>query len=167
MNINGGQNNKMVFCFHQMNQRDAEEIAHNWQYDGIYSFYNISADEEDYLDFINPSKRGNKYFSCYSDGELVAFYSVEILKDDKAELGLGMKLEFTGKGLGVHFVNAVLAHTASAHGMHDFVLSVALFNQRAINVYKAVGFTESNVFIQITNGGNYEFLSMVKKCCCM
>ena len=149
----------MVFHFQQMNQLEAEEIANQWKYDGIYSFYDISADEDDYLEFVDSDKRGNSHFSCYAEKDLVGYYSVEIL-DGKAELGLGLKPEFTGKGLGTNFINAVLEHIIFMNGVNDFTLSVALFNKRAIKAYEAVGFKRKNTFIQNTNGGAYEFLRM-------
>jgi RimJ/RimL family protein N-acetyltransferase len=151
----------MEFSFQQMNQTEAEEIANQWRYDGIYSFYDISADEDDYLEFVDSEKRGNRFFSCYAENELVGYYSVEI-HDGKAEFGLGLKPELTGKGVGVNFINAVLEHIATQNDVHDFTLSVALFNERAIKAYEAVGFVRKNTFLQNTNGSTYEFLRMDK-----
>lgn len=152
----------LAFSFQQMNQQEAEEIANNWKYNGIYSFYDASADEEDYLEFLDPSKRGNNYFSCYVQKSLVAFYSVEVREGNIAELGLGMKPEYTGKGLGLSYINAILAHVTSLYSINDFALSVATFNQRAINVYRAAGFSDVGVFTQSTNGSEFEFLKMEK-----
>jgi len=150
------------FCFRTMNQPEAEEIANNWKYDGVYSFYDVSADAEDYNEFINKDMRADKYFSCYLNDELVAWYSVEVLENGNLELGLGMKPNHNGKGFGFHFVNAIMVHAASIHRAHGFVLSVALFNQRAIRVYEKAGFVKTETFMQDTNGGNYEFLKMTK-----
>jgi ribosomal-protein-alanine N-acetyltransferase len=82
--------------------------------------------------------------------------------DGKAELGLGLKPELTGKGLGINFINAVLENITFLNGVNDFTLSVALFNKRAIKAYEAVGFTRKNTFIHNTNGCNYLFLRMDK-----
>ena len=151
------------FFFQQMNQQEAEEIA-KWKYSDIYSFYDIAADEDDYLEFMDSTKRGNKYFSCYADNALVGFYSVEVLRGHEAELGLGLKPNYTGKGYGLGFVNAVITHFTSLYRINNLVFSVASFNQRAIKVYKAAGFVENSVFTRNTNGGEYEFVRMVKKC---
>lgn len=43
-------------------------------------------------------------------------------------------------------------------------LSVATFNQRAIKVYKNIGFQPVNTFLQKTNGDVYEFMNMVYHC---
>lgn len=152
-----------MFNFHQMTQKEAEEIANNWKYSGMYSFYDMTADEEDYAEFIDPIKRGNSYFSCYVDGFLIAYYSVNIIDENNVEIGLGLKPEFTGNGNGLHFVHAVMAHVTSQYGDVNFMLSVASFNQRAIKVYKKAGFISKGVFTQNTNGGIYEFLRMAKE----
>ena len=151
----------MIFCFRQMDQQEAEEIANQWKYDGIYSFYDISADEDDYQEFLDSDRRGNGCFSCYLENELVGHYSVKIL-DGKAEIGLGLKPKLTGKGLGIIFINDVLEHITFLTGVSDFRLSVALFNKRAIKAYENVGFTRKETFIQNTNGSTYEFLRMEK-----
>ena len=151
-----------MFTFRQMTQKEAEEIANNWKYSGVYSFYDITADEEDYSEFIDPVKRGDSYFSCYDDDVLIAYYSVNIIDGNKAEIGLGLKPEFTGKGYGSSFVSDVMTHIESIYGLVDFILLVALFNCRAIKVYKKVGFTEAEIIVQNTNGGFYEFLRMIK-----
>ena len=152
----------MIFSFQQMKQEEAKEIADNWKYSGQYSFYDTTADEEDYREFTDPVKRGNGYFSCYVDNKLAAYYSVNIVEESKAEVGLGLKPGLTGKGYGLNFVNNVMAHISSRHSVTVFMLSVASFNQRAIKVYKKAGFKEAEIFTQNTNGGSYEFLRMVK-----
>ena len=155
-------NHTTEFNFQKMTQKEAEEIANLWTYDGIYAFYNVSADEEDYRAFIDAGKRGNSHFSCYSDKGLTAYYSVEITDGSTAEIGLGIKPQLCGMGLGVSYLNAVMEHITSMNGVYNFTLSVALFNRRAIKAYKTAGFEEAGTFMQDTNGGSYEFLRMAK-----
>ena len=152
----------MVFNFRKMNPQEADEIANRWKYSDIYSFYDCTADEEDYSKFMDSDKQGTN-FSCYAENELIGFYAIEILDGSIAELGLGLKPEYTGKGLGASFINAVLNHVTLQHGINDFSLSVATFNKRAIKAYEAVGFTKNKVFMQYTNGGYYEFMKMEKR----
>ena len=37
-----------------MTQEQAEEIAFNWHYDAEYSFYDMEADKEDLVEFLDP-----------------------------------------------------------------------------------------------------------------
>ena len=69
-------NKIMDFYFRTIEQHEAEKIADDWKYDGIYSFYDFTNDMEDYSRFIDASKRGNNCFSCFTENELIGFYSI-------------------------------------------------------------------------------------------
>lgn len=43
----------MHYSFVPMNKEYAQEIAYNWKYDKSYSFYDMTADEEDLEEFID------------------------------------------------------------------------------------------------------------------
>ena len=87
-----------------------------------------------------------------------------IKKSLKSAIGLGMKPNLTGRGNGVQFVKAGIAYAKSKYNAKQIILSVATFNQRAIKVYKKIGFKEIETFIQNTNGGSFEFLKMMYDC---
>ena len=153
----------MDFNFQKMNQQDAEEIANNWKYDGIYSFYDFTNDPEDYMELINPDKRLNNYFSCYFNKELIGFCTIEKIDKNKVNLGLGLRPNFTGKGLGLNFLKAIMNYSNSIYNKFNFTLIVAQFNLRAIRVYEKAGFIKKKTFMQNTNGGQYEFIEMESK----
>ncbi len=141
----------------KLTQSDALEICH-WHYDGIYSFYDMEADLEDYEAFIDEKRRSNHY-SVFSDNLLIGYFNLEINKDI-IEMGLGMKPEMTGKGFGHRFVNLIIEFIISNFSVQKMTLSVACFNHRTIKVYKKCGFIEKETFKQKTNGGIYDFLKM-------
>jgi ribosomal-protein-alanine N-acetyltransferase len=157
-----GENVIMQFKFKPMNEKDARAIA-DWHYEGIYSFYDMDQDIDDLEDLLDPRGWVDKYFSVVDkEGDLVGFFSFEN-DDDQVEVGLGMKPEFTGKGLGQGFVAAGLEFARRKFHPAKFCLNVATFNKRAISVYEKVGFIGDRVFIHETNGGQHEFLRMVKE----
>lgn len=43
----------MELVFRPLTQIHALEIANEWKYDDIYSFYDMTADAEDYKEFID------------------------------------------------------------------------------------------------------------------
>ena len=45
-----------------MEQKEAEEIANNWKYEGIYSFYDYTNDLDDYQVLIDPKKKNRFTF---------------------------------------------------------------------------------------------------------
>ncbi|WP_142829617.1 GNAT family N-acetyltransferase [Planococcus soli] len=151
----------MIYKFQPMSQDYADEIANRWRYDGIYSFYNMDADQEDLQEFLNPTKREDSYFVVINKREIIGFYSFREISDGIIDIGLGMKPSLTGQGSGFEFVKAGLDFANSTYILEKFTLSVATFNTRAINVYKKVGFKEYGMYIQATNGSSFEFLKMI------
>ncbi|GGA24274.1 GNAT family N-acetyltransferase [Paenibacillus physcomitrellae] len=56
------------------------------------------------------------------------------------DLGLSLKPELTGKGIGVPFVQACIQFARTQMGATGIQLVVAAFNERAITVYERAGF---------------------------
>ncbi|MBP3041202.1 GNAT family N-acetyltransferase [Bacillaceae bacterium Marseille-Q3522] len=154
----------MNYEFSILKQEQAESIAFNWHYKGEYSFYDMEADEEDLNEFLNPEMRGNSTFAVTKDNELIAFLIVDKVDDATFEIGLGMKPILTGKGMGSEFLMAAIDFVKSEYKPKRITLSVAIFNQRAIKVYRKVGFKDVDTFMQDTNGSTFEFLKMEYEC---
>ncbi|WP_430791238.1 GNAT family N-acetyltransferase [Virgibacillus flavescens] len=150
----------MKWNFTQMTQNQAEDIAYNWHYDGEYSFYDIQADEEDFQEFIDPGLRGESFYVVEDNGELIGFFNFTGKQANTIEVGLGMRPDLTGKGIGLGFIEAGIEFAESNYCPDKLTLSVAIFNQRAIKVYKKAGFKEMDTFMQDTNGSRYEFVRM-------
>ncbi|WP_207655741.1 GNAT family N-acetyltransferase [Vallitalea okinawensis] len=151
----------MKKIFVPMTQAYASEIAYEWKYDGEYAFYDMTADEEDLQLFLDPKQWENLFAVVNEENELIGFYSY-FYNNEILELGFGMKPQLTGKGLGSEFVFSGIQF-AQKHFKYEqdyIMLSVAKFNKRAIKAYEKLGFKPVKEFIQETNGGQYEFISM-------
>jgi [ribosomal protein S18]-alanine N-acetyltransferase len=155
---NRGMN--MTYHFEKMTQKEAEEIAYDWHYDGEYAFYNMEADEEDLTEFLDPQSRGETVFTVHKAEEVAGFISACSPKNGVCEIGLGMRPDLTGNGMGSGFLKAGLSFVINEFKPGKITLSVAAFNKRAIKVYEKNGFTAIDTFMQNTNGGTYEFLRM-------
>ncbi|MCC2248479.1 GNAT family N-acetyltransferase [Virgibacillus sp. AGTR] len=152
----------MHYSFKPMTQEQAEIIAYEWHYDGEYRFYNMEEDQEDLQEFLNPERRQGSHFIVHDEkNELVGFFTYHC-GDHKVEIGLGMKPELTGLGLGLSFLQAGIQFAEKKYICQRLTLSVASFNQRAIKVYKKAGFQTVESFTQHTNGSNYEFIKMMR-----
>jgi [ribosomal protein S18]-alanine N-acetyltransferase len=147
-----------MFKFSPMTDETAEVIAYQWKYEGRYSFYDITADQEDLEEFLSPDRSG--YYQVERDGDLAGFFCFEKAESGPVEIALGMKPELTGKGLGLEFVLEGMSFAAANHPKASLSLSVATFNKRAIKVYEKAGFKPIEHFLQETNGNTYEFLKM-------
>ena len=150
----------MEYQFTSMTQEQAEDIAFTWHYDGEYAFYDMEADKEDLAEFLNPETRGETMFAVTYKDELVAFLSVARVGNTTFKIGLGMKPSLTGRGKGAEFLKAAIDFVKSEFLAKKITLSVAVFNQRAIKVYRKMGFEEVGMMMQKTNGSTFEFLNM-------
>ncbi|OIU72590.1 GNAT family N-acetyltransferase [Rossellomorea aquimaris] len=150
----------MTYKFEKMTQKEAVDIAYGWHYEGDYAFYDMEADEEDLAEFLNPESRGDTVFTVFKETEAVGYFSITRPEKGVCDIGLGMRPDLTGNGMGAGFLKAGLSFVIDEFKADKITLSVAAFNQRAIKVYEKNGFTAIDAFIQETNGGTYEFLRM-------
>jgi ribosomal-protein-alanine N-acetyltransferase len=143
-----------------MSQADAEAIA-GWHYPEPFSFYDWTADPGDLAELLDPSLRGDCYAAVEDDtGELVGYFSFKPGDPGTVVLGLGLRPDYTGRGLGGAFVRAGLEHARSSYEPERFSLAVATFNRRAIKVYERAGFGAVRTYMHHTNGRDWEFLEM-------
>ena len=153
----------MEFEFRKMGDEEAQEVA-GWRYDPPYSFYDADQDPEDLEELLDADQRGGRYYSVTDDrGELVGFFyfgAEEGAGRREVTLGLGMRPDLTGRGMGRGFLLAGLDFARRAFSPDVFRLSVATFNGRAIRAYERAGFVPGRTYPQETNGGVYEFLDM-------
>ena len=95
-------------------------------------------------------------------GELIGFFSFAQEGPGVVAIGLGLRPDHTGKGLGQAFVLAGLEFAKGKFHPTQFRLSVAAFNRRAIRLYERLGFRQDGLFENETNGGRYRFLRMAR-----
>ena len=146
-----------------LTQANADQIARKWHYGGQYSFYDMENDLEDLEEIINPKLRGDKYYQVVDDqDELVGYFCLERLSEEKVEVGLGLRPDLTGHGLGLNFVKRIEEFIQNNFNYRITVLSVASFNKRAIKVYQGAGFKIMGSKMQKSNDGVYEFLNLSK-----
>jgi [ribosomal protein S18]-alanine N-acetyltransferase len=150
------------FEFTKMTDEEAQEIA-GWRYVPPYDFYDWVSNPDDLAEFLDPHRRGDDYFSAFDEkGALVG--SFRFKRDGKVVgVGLGLRPDLTGKGLGHGFLVAGLEFARRSFSPEVFRLAVATFNERAIKVYEGVGFVQGWIYRHETNGGVYEFLEMERR----
>lgn len=144
-----------------MDAETAREIADDWKYSAPYDFYDMTADPEDYQEFVTPELWPDLFLQVRQEGQLIGFLSGSVSEgDDCVEIGLGLRPDLTGRGLGRNFMRRNLKWIQQEYPGMEIRLSVASFNQRGIKVYESSGFKVVRHFTQVTNGGEYDFLEM-------
>ena len=149
-----------MFEFQKLTQDNVMIIADKWKYDGIYSFYDMTADIDDYKEFVDVSNRNSDTeYQAIFHNELVGYFSYEFINDD-IELGLGLRPDYCGKGYGKDFLLQIIALIDKKEKYHQLILNVASFNKRAIKDDESCGFNKTREFMQPTNGSVYPFIEM-------
>ena len=137
---------------------DADAIA-GWRYPGEYSFYDLERDPDDLAELLDPAEWGTRYFAADARGELAGYF---VFKPGAGEfeIGLGLRPDLTGRGLGARFLEAGMRFATEHYGAAPTMLAVAAFNRRAIAVYERAGFREVERYEHATSGGVHEFSRM-------
>jgi len=116
------------------------EVA-TWHYEPPYDFYDLASDPHDAAEMRDPARAGH-YRAVLGDGEgLDAFWYFN-WPDGAVEIGIGLRPDLTGRGLGESFVCAQLDYAAETWSPATFRLFVASWNERAIRLYERLGFRE-------------------------
>jgi RimJ/RimL family protein N-acetyltransferase len=149
---------------------EAARVVLAWRYEGLYAFYNT--DPQDLHDGLQEMLDGSYYAATDEPGTLVGYFcfgapaqvpgghSCGLYADDALDIGLGLRPDVTGRGLGRAFLSAGLDFARRRFAPATLRLSVAAFNQRAIRLYETVGFQAVATFVSPTRNGDASFLLM-------
>jgi RimJ/RimL family protein N-acetyltransferase len=162
----------MQFRFTPMAAEDVHQIM-TWRYEGPYSVYNWQ-EKDDPAELLD---RRSPYFAVRDErGELIGFFTYgssayvwgsgepHLYSEGKTiTIGLGLRPDLTGRGLGLAFVEAGLDFAREHFAPERFRLYVLSFNERAIRIYKRAGFERAGVYVQHNPSGDREFLEMRRK----
>jgi [ribosomal protein S18]-alanine N-acetyltransferase len=150
------------YAIRPMTAADAQAIA-AWRYPEPYAFYDSAADPADLAELLDPAEWGRRYFAADdAAGELVGLFVFKI-EDGTVEIGLGLRPDLTGQGLGLRFVEAGVDYAVTVLGATEVALAVAAFNRRAITVYERAGFRAVKRYRHETNGGVHDFVRMSRR----
>lgn len=145
-----------------LTQAHAKIVADDWHYEGEYGFYDMVNDKEDYEEIISPLARGDRYFQITENGDLIAFFCIFPISNKDVEIGLGLRPDLTGKGLGASFLQTIEQFIVMNYAYQSVCLSVADFNLRALKLYLKSGYEKIGSEIKPSNGGMYEFICLRK-----
>ena len=161
------------YRFSPMTAEEARAIV-AWRYEGPYAVYNAEAGDERGVEEML-DRRSPHYAVRDGDRDLIGFFGFgtaaevrgdgppRLMGDDRIlSVGLGLRPDRTGRGLGLTFVTAGLDFARQTFAPSAFRLFVMTFNQRAIRVYERAGFAPVGVVrVPIPGGaGDRAFLEM-------
>jgi ribosomal-protein-alanine N-acetyltransferase len=144
-----------------LSETDARAIS-AWHYEPPYDVYDMVEDSADLESMLDPVRRPDVWFAVDDEGtgELVGFAELHRY-GDLVEIGLGLRPDLTGRGLGASFTEAVMAFAHDRWHPARFGLDVLPWNERAIRAYELAGFTRGVVYVRrFPDGAEVEFLRM-------
>lgn len=105
-----------------------------WHYERPYDFYDTDAD---------PPTNAERYrVVTGDDGRVEAFWYFEAPEPGVIEVGIGLRPDLCGRGLGERYMREELEYAQGEWQPRTFRLYVASWNERAIKLYERLGFRE-------------------------
>lgn len=145
-----------------MNEEYARQIT-EWNYEGEYSDYNLPSYEEckNKKYGITREDRKDNYIVYTINDEVVFYSNMKEMDNNKLYIGVGLKPEYCGKGLGNFFLNDSIIEMKKRYPERILFLEVRSWNKRAIKSYEKIGFKITNTVISKDRLGNdTEFIEM-------
>jgi ribosomal-protein-alanine N-acetyltransferase len=141
-------------------------VLSGWHYEAPFDIFNWPAWEEMTacgIEFGDPSVREKQYAAVTNiAGELAGFAQFFPLLG-VMRLGLGMRPDLCGHGLGLAFTGTILDEAKRRAAGAEIDLEVLTWNTRAIRVYEKAGFEITDTYTRSTLTGPGEFHCMVWK----
>lgn len=143
--------------FSPVTQSDAAAML-DWQYERPYDIYNMpSTDPDERAAAMAYLLDLRHYFHRISspDGEFVAFCSfgrdAQVpggnYDEQALDIGLGVRPELTGQGVGSTVITAVLKFAHKRFQPYRYRVTIAAFNRRAQRVWERQGFQPVQTFV--------------------
>lgn len=146
-----------------LTEQDGQDIC-AWRYEPPYDLYAFPGWEamlRDGYEFADPRIREEQYAAVRSrDGGLIGFAQFFPLSG-VTRLGLGMRPELCGKGLGAAFVRAIVEEARRRKPDDEIDLEVLTWNERARRCYERAGFRVTDTYERGTPTGAAWFHCMV------
>jgi len=161
----------LEFSFRPLRWGDALAVS-RWRYSGEYAFYDMGRWQMLTTRLLNPLFNAVGLAGFYAvdevgavdavnDGDALAGVFSYIRRDtETVEIGLAMRPDLTGHGLGMAYVQAGMAFGRTRYHPKRFFLTVATFNRRAQLVYERAGFVVEGMTTQASHGRPVEYLQM-------
>lgn len=146
----------------ELTEERAKQLC-TWKYEGEYSVYNFSWETavEQNWSLAIPELRASDFRAVLSEQrEFIGFFRMTKHEQGKIEIGLGLRPENCGHGIGKDFVRLITQHTLQQYPDHQVYMEVRTFNVRAVKCYEACGYKTVLKHRKETPWGSNEYFLM-------
>jgi RimJ/RimL family protein N-acetyltransferase len=145
--------NDLHISYHLAEKKHAR-IFVNWKYEPPYDVYNCPPDEIGDAVQYNIDPTNNVYAMLDQNEELVGYCSygkdAQVpggdYNEEALDIGLMIKPELTGQGMGAAFVEEVIRNGIEKYAPEKLRVTIAAFNKRAMRVWERNGFQQTQSF---------------------
>jgi ribosomal-protein-alanine N-acetyltransferase len=145
----------MIFNIQPLDETSARAMF-KWRYEPPFDIYNFNNGDldEDVCFFTNPQ---NNYFAMRDEsGVFVGFCCFGMdarvpggdYNLDACDIGMGVRPDLTGRGMGAEFAKAALNHALQVFQPRVCRVTIAAFNLRARRVWERLGFQIVQTFLK-------------------
>ncbi len=136
----------------------------SWHHDPPDDFYDADLFPEDVDQLRDPAFRAEHKAAVVDPDDVLVGQAEWHATGDVVTIGLGLRPDLIGLGLGASFVELLLAHARERFAPVRFRLEVADWNVRAITVYERCGFVDTGARRTATfeRFGDVVFVEMVR-----
>jgi RimJ/RimL family protein N-acetyltransferase len=159
--------NDLQISYRPAEKKHAREFV-NWQYEPPYDVYNCPPEEIGDAVQYNIDPKNNVY-SMFNESDILIGYcsygrDAQVPGGDYSEealdIGLMIKPELTGQGLGTAFAEEIVRNGVNKYDPKKLRVTIAIFNKRAIRTWEKNGFKQTQFFKR--SGDEMEFVIMTK-----
>lgn len=143
-----------LYTISLLSEENARKIT-TWSYDPPFDLYDLAPEHLSgllNLDFRyhqvldqNGSLIG---YCCFGLDARVPGGNYQLNEPRVLDIGVGMRPDLVGRGLGRYFVSAILDYAYKRYQPECFRVTIADFNQRSQKTFQNLGFKESCYFIR-------------------
>jgi len=140
--------NAGLFTVAPLNEQWAEELC-SWHYEPPYDFYSWKDWDQMRLhghEFGDPVIRSLQYAGVLDTNGCLAGFAQFFPLLGVTRIGLGMRPDLCGQGLGYSFFQAIVQEARRRAPLDELDLEVHVWNVRAIRTYEKVGFVIDDTY---------------------
>ena len=139
-------------------KKHAREFV-NWQYKPPYDVYNCPPEEIGDAVQYNIDPTNNVYAMLDQNEELIGYCSygkdAQVpggdYNEEALDIGLMIKPELTGQGMGATFTKEVIRNGIAKYEPKKLRVTIAAFNKRAMRIWEKNGFEQNQTFERSEN----------------
>lgn len=140
-------------------KREQAEVIIKWSYDPPYEVYDLTPGDlepllvEKFRYHQVLDRSGDLVgYCCFGEDARVPGGDYAQGEPDVLDVGVGLRPDLVGQGLGQDFVRAILDFALKSYGPEIFRVTVADFNQRSLKTFHRLGFRATYNFKREPDG---------------